>query len=553
MKAYLTKLDRRQRRKDFLTAALWDLLMLTALAVVLFVACGARAATVLEFCSPTCGPCVEMQPTINALVREGYPIESVDASTDPRAAQNQITKVPCFLVFEGGVVVRRIEGQLPREEIIKLFGQSRGLPNGQSAAGNRYQSRNFVATAIDAWEAKIICDWAEFYRRTHWRDWFGADPPQDEQVPIEVSFKPGGNGGVTNLYLDQNQWYGANGNWQGNTNAGPTVVAHEVMHVVLTENLRWSPPRWLDEGIASCCEEPEHGNWQNLVRMAQGQFCNGRALSLRELTARADYCDQTYPQGALLVAMLLEEPGGRQQLIEFAKALRDRGLDQATQACYGKTPEQIDACYGRWVRHRDRCLLRRLIGGVLHHFLDGRWQCCDQPAARPSAVRPELVPVQPINPPLEPPVAHGPATTQPPPLQQPIDTSQFARTTDVQKWIADAVSKIPAGPQGPVGPAGKDGSNGLPGIAGPPGMSGATPDTSKLATKEEVALAAAAKVAQLGFYQIGIVAGLSTGGAGIAAWLASKLAMRGVKRILERNHTATAGGPSNGGFHSSGY
>lgn len=164
--------------------------------------------------------------------------------------------------------------------------------------------------------------------------------------------------------------------------------------------------------------------------------------------------------------------------------------------------------------------------------------------------RAELAPVQPINPPLEPPVAHGPATTQPPPIQQPIDTSQFARTDDVQKWIADAVSKIPAGPQGPVGPAGKDGSNGLPGIAGPPGMSGATPDTSKLATKEEVAIAAAAKVAQLGFYQIGIVAGLSTGGAGIAAWLASKLAMRGVKRILERNHTATAGGPSNGGFHS---
>lgn len=160
----------------------------------------------------------------------------------------------------------------------------------------------------------------------------------------------------------------------------------------------------------------------------------------------------------------------------------------------------------------------------------------------------DLKPVQPINPPLAPPVAHGPTTTQPPPVQQPIDTSQFARTTDVQKWISDAVSKIPAGPQGPAGPAGKDGSNGLPGIAGPPGMSGATPDTSKLATKEEVALAAAAKVAQLGFYQIGIVAGLSTGGAGIAAWLASKLAMRGVKRILERHHTATAGGPSNGGF-----
>ena len=163
----------------------------------------------------------------------------------------------------------------------------------------------------------------------------------------------------------------------------------------------------------------------------------------------------------------------------------------------------------------------------------------------------DLQPIQPINPPLEPPIAHGPTTTQPP--QQPIDTSQFARTTDVKNWIAEAVGKIPAGPPGPVGPAGKDGANGLPGSVGPQGASGqpgVTPDTSQLATKEEVALAAAAKVAQRGFYQIGIVAGLSTGGAGIAAWLASKLALRGVKRILERHQaaSATAGGPSSGGF-----
>lgn len=48
MKAYLTKLDRRQRRHAFAAAALWDLLMLFVLLAVILATCGAHAATVLD-------------------------------------------------------------------------------------------------------------------------------------------------------------------------------------------------------------------------------------------------------------------------------------------------------------------------------------------------------------------------------------------------------------------------------------------------------------------------------------------------------------------------
>jgi len=155
----------------------------------------------------------------------------------------------------------------------------------------------------------------------------------------------------------------------------------------------------------------------------------------------------------------------------------------------------------------------------------------------------ELPPIQPVNPPLEsPPVAHGPELVPAqPPATQPAGVSE----SNVRTWIADAIGKLERGPKGDRGEPGPPGAPGVNGVAGP------AADTSKLATKDEVALAAAAKVAQLGFYQIGIVAGLSTGGAGIAAWLASKLAMRGIKRVLERHQTSTtAGGPSNTGFRS---
>lgn len=155
----------------------------------------------------------------------------------------------------------------------------------------------------------------------------------------------------------------------------------------------------------------------------------------------------------------------------------------------------------------------------------------------------ELTPIQPVNPPLEsPPVAHGPELVPAqPPATQPAGVSE----SNVRIWIADAIGKLERGPKGDRGEPGPPGAAGVNGAAGP------AADTSKLATKEEVALAAAAKVAQLGFYQIGLVAGLSAGGAGIAAWLASKLAMRGVKRIIERHQASSvaAGGPPAGGFH----
>lgn len=231
---------------------------------------------------------------------------------------------------------------------------------------------------------------------------------------------------------------------------------------------------------------------------------------------------------------------------------------------------------------------RQLCGVIWGGDAKGTYFTCGQPlrnfirrvlGGRRQPV--DLQPIQPVNPPLAPPVAHGPQdlipiqppapSPQPPAAADgrgssvegqtpiPCPPSPGPSESDVKTWIADAVKKIPAGPAGPPGPPGqpgtngKDGANGMAGSVGPPGASGPpgmTPDTSRLATKEELAAAAAAKLTQLGLYQVGLMFGLSTGGAGIAAYLASRLAMRGVKRIIERHQaaSATAGGPSTSGF-----
>lgn len=501
----------------------------------------ANALEVLEFWSPSCGPCLEMKPTIDQLIAEGYPLVAIDASSDPRAQELGVNRVPCFIVRDNGKILKRHEGKLSREEILGLCEAARTMNRADEnrPAANQYRSRNFLASTGPPHDARNTAEWAEYYRALHWREWFGNNPPHDEREPIKISLVAGANGGASFPTTDGRQWYGAEGRWQGGKNAGPTVIAHEVMHIVLHENLCAPPPRWLDEGIATNVEDPATGEFDRWLGMAQLFDLNGSSLPLRELNARTDYVDQTYPQGTMLVAMLLEEPGGRQKLIDFARTVRDRGLDAATQTCYGKTPEQIDVCYRRWLRTQNRCALKRLIGGVWHRFTQGHWLCCNDPM--PATPRPELVPVQPINPPL----VDG--------RESRVEGREPAcNEADVKRWIADAVKSLPngqPGATGAAGPAGAPGASGPPGPPGPPGESPQLPDLSNFATREELAAAAAGRAAKFGLEWLLLAAGVSTGGAGVAAWLGSRLAMRGVRRLIERQHPIGGpGGPPNSTF-----
>ena len=68
---------------------------------------------ILEFTSPTCSACRQMEPLVQQLIAKGYPIKQVDANVEPQwAEQLGVTAVPTFVVLTDGKVTERLEGVL---------------------------------------------------------------------------------------------------------------------------------------------------------------------------------------------------------------------------------------------------------------------------------------------------------------------------------------------------------------------------------------------------------------------------------------------------------
>ena len=58
-----------------------------------------------------CGPCQQMKPHIEALVKEGYSIEMVDVDEQPTLAESaNVRGVPTTAIYEDGELVESIVG-----------------------------------------------------------------------------------------------------------------------------------------------------------------------------------------------------------------------------------------------------------------------------------------------------------------------------------------------------------------------------------------------------------------------------------------------------------
>lgn len=95
------------------------------------------------------------------------------------------------------------------------------------------------------------------------------------------------------------------------------------------------------------------------------------------------------------------------------------------------------------------------------------------------------------------------------------------------RQLSDALLHVPK--ESLPGPPGPPGSPGVPGLPGPPGAVGPPPDTSHLASRQELAAAVAGRVTQraLAWGLAGVIPG-----AGVAAWLGGRIARRGVERLV---------------------
>lgn len=90
-------------------------------------ACGAEIV-LLDFWSPTCGPCMQMKPTVESLVNASYPIRQVDTSREPEMArQYNVTGIPCFVMLVDGQEVDRVVGATSSERLQKMFTRAKEI------------------------------------------------------------------------------------------------------------------------------------------------------------------------------------------------------------------------------------------------------------------------------------------------------------------------------------------------------------------------------------------------------------------------------------------
>ena len=85
----------------------------------------ASKPVMVDFFSPTCGPCRMLSPVIDAMARRFYGrviIAKLDTSHHHMtASQFRITGVPTLLFFKNGELVDQVTGALPEQELTRLI------------------------------------------------------------------------------------------------------------------------------------------------------------------------------------------------------------------------------------------------------------------------------------------------------------------------------------------------------------------------------------------------------------------------------------------------
>jgi thioredoxin 2 len=85
----------------------------------------ASKPVMVDFFSPTCGPCRMLAPVIDNMARKFYGrviIAKLDTSRyQMAAAQYRIKGVPTLLFFKNGTLVDQVTGALPEQELVNLL------------------------------------------------------------------------------------------------------------------------------------------------------------------------------------------------------------------------------------------------------------------------------------------------------------------------------------------------------------------------------------------------------------------------------------------------
>ncbi|MEM6328887.1 MAG: trypsin-like peptidase domain-containing protein [Planctomycetota bacterium] len=90
----------------------------------------AQQAVLLDFWLPTCGPCRQMDPIVDRLKAEGFPVRRVDGSRERDLAQRfGVDRYPTFVLVSGGREVRRVVGKLGYTQMRQLLASAGAAPS----------------------------------------------------------------------------------------------------------------------------------------------------------------------------------------------------------------------------------------------------------------------------------------------------------------------------------------------------------------------------------------------------------------------------------------
>ncbi|MGE0759681.1 MAG: trypsin-like peptidase domain-containing protein [Pirellulaceae bacterium] len=82
----------------------------------------ANQPTLLQFTADWCGACRAVEPTVQRLVAEGYPVQRIDIDRDREtAARFRVTAVPSFVLVHGGREADRLVGGASYARLVQMF------------------------------------------------------------------------------------------------------------------------------------------------------------------------------------------------------------------------------------------------------------------------------------------------------------------------------------------------------------------------------------------------------------------------------------------------
>lgn len=98
--------------------------MSLSVALLMSAAISTTDAELLQFSTPWCSACREMEAVVMRLKADGYPVRHIDASRHPQLAQQfRITSVPSFIMVHSGREVDRIVGATSYKRLVRMFPQ----------------------------------------------------------------------------------------------------------------------------------------------------------------------------------------------------------------------------------------------------------------------------------------------------------------------------------------------------------------------------------------------------------------------------------------------